>query len=496
VTIWPTIADAIANSAQTTTAPSSWNPTDHLLSRFAYGPTVAARADVDANGPDAWYNAQVAAAATYPGYSGNASVAAQGTLLSMSPYNLRQYLKNSGQEYSWIAMDQLSRVTLGLQAWSTAQLYETLVDFFSDHLHVQNHNAMLWTSRHAFDRDVIRKYAMGSFTDMLLASAKHPAMLTYLSLALSTKTAVNENYARELLELHTVGLHYSESDVLNAARLLTGRTLDPKYDYQTYLYNASIHWTGSIKVLGFSSANTGSWFGPSNFGETAGDSMLKYLAAHAYTAQNLARKMCVRFVSDNPSDELVAAVAKAYTDNATKILPMASTILRSTEFWQSRGAKVRRPAENLIATLRILDVPVANMATALQTLHWATVGIGDAPLDWSAPNGYPDVATAWRSAGTLLKVWGAHLSVVGGWYGGLTAPDLTGLYGGTPDSSGDAIARLTRRLTGSTWSTTHLDVLQTFVGEPASTPMRYSILPWLIGPLSAVILDGPHHALR
>lgn len=491
MTIWPTIADAIANSAQTALAPQTWNPTDHLLSRFTFGPTIAARADVDANGPDAWYNAQVAAATTYPGYSGNAAVAAQGTLLSMTPYNLSQYLISIGQPYSWVAMDQLSRVTLGLQAWSSAQLYETLVDFFSDVVHVQNHNGMLWTTRHAFDRDVIRKNVMGSYTNMLLAAAKHPAMLTYLSLAKSSKTAVNENYARELLELHTVGLHYSESDVLNAARMLTGRTLDPKVNYQGYKFNSSIHWLGTIKVLGFSNSNTSTLLA-----ESAGDSMIKYLAAHAYTAQTLARRMCVRFVSDNPSDELVAAVAKAYTDNQTKILPMVSTILRSTEFWESRGAKVRRPTENLIATLRALDIGVSDMASALQTVHWTTIGFGDAPLDWSAPNGYPDVAGDWRSAGTLLKLWAAHISLVGGWSKGLKAPDLTGFYGGTPANSGDAVARLTQRLTGTTWSSTHLDVLQTFVGEPASTPMNYSILPWLIGPLVAVILDGPHHALR
>jgi uncharacterized protein (DUF1800 family) len=496
VTIWPAISDAIANSTQTAVAPQAWNPADHLLSRFAFGPTAASRADITTNGPDAWYNAQVAAATTYPGYSGNADVAAQGPLLSMTPYQVRQWLKANGQEYGWAAMDQLSRVTLGLQAWSTAQLYETLVDFFNDHLHVQNHNGMVWTTRHAFDRDVIRKNVTGSFTNMLLASAKTPAMLIYLNLATSTKTAVNENYARELLELHTVGLHYTESDVLNAARILTGRTLDPKQDYQAYWYNPNLHYSGSIKVLGFTSTNTGSFRGPSNWGETAGDNLIKYLAAHAYTAQTLAQKMCVRFVSDNPSTELVTAVANAYTSSGTQILPMVSTILRSTEFWESRGQKLRRPSENLVATLRALNVGVSSMPTALQTLHWTTVGLGDAPLDWSPPNGYPDVAAGWRSAGTLLKVWGSHLSAVGGSYGGLKAPDLAALYDAPPATSGEAIDKLTRRLTGAAWSSEHLAVLQTFLGEPASTPMIYSTLKWLTGALVAVILDGPHFALR
>ena len=146
-------------------------------------------------------------------------------------------------------MDQLTQVTLGLQAWSVAQLYETLVDFFSNHLNVPNHNGDVWNTRHAYDRDVIRKLRDSARSrDMLLASAKHPAMLIYLNLAESTKTAVNENYGRELLELHTVGLHYSENDVKNAARLLTGRTVD---ENQHYLFDDYIHATGRVKVLGF-----------------------------------------------------------------------------------------------------------------------------------------------------------------------------------------------------------------------------------------------------
>jgi hypothetical protein len=192
----------------------------------------------------------------------------------------------------------------------------------------------------------------------------------------------------------------------------------------------------------------------------------------------------------------VNAVAKAYRDNHTKILPMVSTILRSTEFWESRGRKVRRPAENFLATIRVLGVGVKSWPDALQSMHWITSSMGHGPLDWPAPNGYPDVAAAWRSAGTLLNVWEKHLGLAGGWWDGFTEPSLTTLYGGTPSTSGDAISRLTKRLTGTTWSATHRAVLQQFLDEPASTPMSRSILRWWGVPLAAVILDGPHHALR
>ena len=153
-------------------------------------------------------------------------------------------------------------------------------------------------------------------------------------------------------------------------------------------------------------------------------------------------------MSDNPSSALVTAVAKAYLDNKTQILPMVSTILRSTEFWESRGKKVRRPAENLLATIRILGVNPSDWSNGMSTLHWMTSAMGNVPLDWPAPNGYPDVAASWRSAGTLLNTWNYHLGFAGGWWGTFPAVDPNVLYGGTPANSGDAIDRLTRRLTG------------------------------------------------
>jgi hypothetical protein len=487
--IWPSIASAVAHSRHTAHAPLTWSPADHLMSRFAFGPTPGGRAYIIEHGPTPWFAHQLTYAKTYRGYGGNARVAKAGPLLTKTPAQVRAYLKAHGNEYGWDAMDQLTRVTLGLQSWSAAQVYETMVDFFANHLNVANHNGDVWHTRHAFDRDVIRKYAMGSFTDMLLASARHPAMLIFLNLAESTKQAINENYGRELLELHTVGLNYTENDVKNAARILTGRTLDESWN--SYHYDPSIHWTGAIKVLGFRHANSSA-----AGGQAAGDALLRYLAAHPDTASHLARKLCVRFVSDAPSAALVAAVAKAYLKGKTQIEPMIKTILCSDEFWQSRGAKVRRPTENLIATMRILGTPVHDMGDALATLHWMTADMGNAPLDWAAPNGYPDVAAAWRSSSNLLAEWNLNLGFAGDWWGGFGKTDKTRLYGRTPKNSGDAIDLLTVRLTGIRFSKTHKAALQKFLGEPASTPMKSSRLQWLLYPLIALILDAPHHALR
>jgi uncharacterized protein (DUF1800 family) len=489
-TIHATIADAVANAPRTAKAPLTWNPTDHVLSRLAFGPTPAARAEIAARGIPAWIEAQIAAAGTYAGYAGDPLVAANATQLSLSPADAHTLLKLSGNQYSWDLMTRLTQTTLGLQVWSRAQLYEVLVDFFANHLNVVCPRADLWITRHTFDRDVIRKHAVGSFTDMLLAAARNPAMLLYLDLAQSTKSAVNENYGRELLELHTVGLIYSESDVRNVAKLLTGRTVNPHTS--EYLYNPANHGTGAVRVLGFTHPNASA-----ADGDAGGDALLRYLAAHPATATRLARKLCIRLVSDAPSDGLVAAVATAYTSSGTQILPMLDVILRSAEFWASRGQKVRRPAENVIASLRILDTKPATITAALKYLQIMTQQIGNQPLAWDPPDGYPDVATAWRSASTLLTLWLHHAALAGdSWRNAFAASNKTLLYGGTPANSGDAIARLGVRLTGGPLPAAHAVALQSFLAEPATTLMAKSTLRGLLPTLVALILDGPCHALR
>ena len=482
------MAEAVKHSAHHAHAPLVWDPVNHLLNRATYGATPATRSWLSKHGPDAWLEEQVSLGEKYRGYSAVKAVEALGPMLELSPFDAQNALAKAGNEYGWTVMDQLTSVTLGLQAWSDAQLYEVLVDFFSNHLNVPNHNGDVWTTRHVFDRDVVRRNAMGSFTSMLLASAKSPAMLTYLNLAESNKTAVNENYGRELLECHTVGLHYTQSDVVNAARLLTGRTLD---QYNHYVYDEYIHPTGAVKVLGFHDANRSA-----SAGEAAGDRFLRYLAAHPLTAEHLAYKLCVRFVGDNPPAALVKRVAAVYLDSKTQIMPMVSTILRSAAFWEARGSKVRRPRENTLATLRALDLTLTKAQDATDTLRWTTAGMGDCPLEWPAPNGYPDIAEAWRSSGSLLSMWNMHLGLAGGWWSGLSDPSKDLYGGGKPSTSGEAVTMMTRALTGMTFSTKHRGILQSFLGEPASTTMGQSVLRWMAVPLAAVILDGPHHALR
>ena len=388
-------------------------------------------------------------------------------------------------------MNQLTELTIGFQCWSPAQLYEVVVDFFSNHLNVANNaDNQVWV-RHTMDRDVIRKHAFGKFSEMLVASARNPAMLLYLNLAESTKQLPNENYGREVLELHTIGLNYTEIDVLNSARVLTGRTLNAD---ATYYFDPSIHYQGPIRVLGFSHANAE----PAQ-GERVGDLYLKYLAEHPLTANNLARKLCVRFVSDNPSTRLVESVASAYLANHTAVLPTIRTIFESPEFWASRYMKERRPSEDTVASLRILDVGIGrDTRKSIERLHWMLMAVNDLPLAWVPPTGYPDVADGWRSSSNLLTVWRYHRQLVlNAWKNELISPPLEGLYGRSkPATSGEAIGVLCQRLLGGQMSTSRLVALQKFVGEPASTPIVKSHLKWILPHLVPLILDSPYHAQR
>jgi uncharacterized protein (DUF1800 family) len=151
---------------------------------------------------------------------------------------------------------------------------------------------------------------------MLLASARHPAMLRYLNNADSDKRSVNENYGRELLELHTVGIDggYNETDVRNCAYVMTGRTVDRDGNF---VYDPRRHWTGAVKVMGFSHPNK-----KAAEGLAVGDALVRYLATHPSTARYIARKLAVRFVCDNPPNPLVDRLAQAYLQNGTAIVPV------------------------------------------------------------------------------------------------------------------------------------------------------------------------------
>ena len=397
--------------------------------------------------------------------------------------------------FSWDLMYEVSMATIARSVWSERQLFEVMCEFWSNHLNVTNPSDRVWDNRHDYDRTVIRKHALGRFEDMLIASATHPAMLLYLNNADSTKYNPNENYGRELLELHTVSVDggYNEQDMRNSTLLMTGFGLN--WDKGTFRYTASEHYRGPVSIMGFSDPN------PDANGYKVGLRYLKYLANHPQTAQHLAHKLCVRFVADQPDDALVSRLAQTYLRNGTDIVPVLRQLFLSDEFASSVGQKTRRPFEDLAATLRVLDYgPDKNGKDGIQALVWISDSLGQQPLAWSPPDGFPDEAASWQSAGGTLSRWNTHLSLAGHWWpSSLTQPALRKLLPAKlPKTHGDLVDVLAKRLVFRKLSAPHKAAVLAFLERADSDPVTSdsAAVNWRLAYVVALILDTPYFWVR
>ncbi len=317
------------------------------------------------------------------------------------------------EPFSWDLMYDVAAATIARAAWSKRQLFEVMVDFWSNHLNVTNPSDRVWDNRQDYDRQVIRKHALGRFEDMLIASATHPAMLLYLNNADSTKDNPNENYGRELLELHTVSVDggYNEQDMRNSTLVMTGFGVN--WERGTFRYTAREHYRGPVSIMGFSDAN------PDADGYDVGIRYLKYLANHPSTAHHIAYKLCLRFVSDNP-DPVARRPARQHLpvpgDGHRPGAPAALPQRRSSR--HRSGRKMRRPFEDLLATLRVLGYgPDRSGRQGMQALCW----IADEPRTAAARpgarrTGTPTTALDWQSAGGTLGRWNTHLSLAAHWW--------------------------------------------------------------------------------
>ncbi|WP_433305472.1 DUF1800 domain-containing protein [Actinoplanes sp. CA-030573] len=471
------------------------DPLLHLLRRATYGPTPAAVAEIRKLGAAAWLDAQLNPASITDTVA-DSLVARFPWCRATIPAIRAGVTAKTLKMYDWSPMWQLSFVTPVRAIWSRRQLFEVMAEFWSNHLNVTCPTGDVWDSRTDYDAAVIRKYALGSFADLLKASARHPAMLTYLDNRWSTKALPNENYGRELLELHTVGLTYTESDVKNAARLLTGLTVDATTGQ--YRYDPAQHAVGAVTVLGFSHANAST-----TGGEQAALALLDYLALHPATARRIVTKLCVRFVADDPPATLVTSLVKVYLDNRSAIAPVLRALFTSAEFAASIGAKTRTPYEDIVATLRTLDYgPEPSGTKAAESLYWICANAGQAPLAWAPPNGYPDVAPAWASPSGQLVRWNAHLNVGAGyWPTTLVRPaSLVAGFAGTttPATYGALIDAVSTRLLQTTLPGPQRDALAGFFGKTPASPVKAKdpAVDWMFPYLMAMLLNSPTFALR
>ena len=411
----------------------------HLVRRLTWGDAPGLLDEVRRD-PQAWLDAQLEPGSVEDGAC--AGYVGRFERLGWSVQRVREVGPVGDATTMW----HLGFATLARYAWSRRQLFEVMCDLWSNHLNITSPSSDVWDTRHDFDARVVRAHALGSFSDMLLASARHPAMLRYLDGASSTRAAPNENYARELMELHTVGVGagYGEEGVRAVARVMTGATVD--WRTSTYAFDAARHDPGAASVLGWST-------GPhaAAQGEAVQADLLRHLALHRSTAESIARRLCLRFVSDDPPAALVAELADVYQAHGSQLVPVLRALFASPAFWAAQGAKTRRPLEGFVAVLRVIgSTPGPDGQGGMDSLYWMVRDLGHAPLAWAPPNGYPDVAAAWQSAGSTMARWNATTSLVQGWWPTTLArrPTSDLLPSPLPATYGGLVDALVRRLLG------------------------------------------------
>jgi uncharacterized protein (DUF1800 family) len=480
---------------------TSTDPLRHLLRRATYGATPQSEAELRGLGAVAWLDRQLQPATIDDAVCD--SFLTRFPLLNLDIAGVRAEVTAGRLPVgAFGVMQDLARAAVARATWSNRQLLEVMVDFWSNHLNVTTPSSDVWDNRHTYDR-MIRASALGRFVDLLKGSAFSPAMLSYLDNRSSTKANPNENYGRELLELHTVGMVYTEADVAQAARLLTGMTVDRKTGQ--YRYDANQHAVGPVTVLGFSHPNA-----TAAGGEAAVSALLDYLAMHPATAARIARKLCVRFVSDDPPAALISRLAQVYLTAGSAVAPVLRALFTSPEFAASIGAKVRTPMEDLVATLRVLgitpepiDAAGGNPAgtEAIRALEWTLQSAGHAPMRWGTPDGYPDVAALWASTTGYLVRWNAHLNIAANWYPkqlGRPESMVRYLLPTLPTTYGGLVDAVALRLVGMRLRPEHTAALLSFLGKAATTALKPTdnALNGKFGYLVALVLDSPYFSVR
>ncbi|MCH8960829.1 MAG: DUF1800 domain-containing protein [Bacteroidetes bacterium] len=476
----------------------------HLLSRFTYG---ARPGDVDRvveMGLETWLDRQLSAdfsdkslekklapfkaldlsateiAETYPPPffvlrmaardGGMAREELQGMEQRERRRTIRQYMDDNGLRPQRELIAELIGQKVLRATYTENQLAEVLTDFWFNHFNVALQDNQARTYVLAYERDAIRPHVLGSFREMLGATAKHPAMLLYLDNAQSTspegvattmdarlkpyeekgglggriarrrirqgrermqreqdeamqeipeefrpRRGINENYARELMELHTLGVNggYTQQDVEEVARAFTGWTVVPPGERgerarkrmdrrgermgflleEAFLFRADAHDATEKTILGETF--------PAGGGLDEGERVLDLVAAHASTARHLAQKLAARFVSDDPPEELVDELAEVFLTTDGDLPAVIRAMAYSPHFWseETLRAKVKSPFELAISALRALD---ADVRPTRELVEWIDK-MGQPLYRYQAPTGFPDEAGHWINAGALLN---------------------------------------------------------------------------------------------
>jgi len=303
-----------------------------------------------------------------------------------------------------LSLAEVSAAKLARAVTSERQLYEQMVDFWENHFSVFSGKGQTRLFIPAYDRDVIRPRAMGKFRDLLGAVATSPAMLFYLDNARSTSRGLNENYARELLELHTLGVDggYTQQDVIQVARALTGWSIDQRAG--EFVFRPRLHDESEKLVLG-------SRLAPGR-GIEDGEQVLDILARHPSTARFITRKLVVRFVSDSAPTALVDRCAAVFSASDGDIRRTVQCVVTSPEFFSKAAykAKVKTPFELVASALRATNASLDGSPRGAQIV----TRLGQPTFGRQTPDGWPDRADEWVNAGAMVNRVNFGLSLAAG----------------------------------------------------------------------------------
>ncbi len=312
------------------------------------------------------------------------------------------------EQRRFFQMHSPQRITAELQyakllraVYSERQLQEQMADFWMNHFNVHMaKGADRWLVT-GYERDAIRPHVFGKFRDLVLATARHPAMLFYLDNFQSAAPnspggrGLNENYARELMELHTLGVDggYTQKDVVEVARCFTGWTIRRPREGAEFIFNPRMHDDGEKTVLGMTI--------PAGGGEQDAIQVIDLLVNQASTARFIATKLARRFVSDHPPEALLARVAETFRKSEGDIGETLRTLFASPEFFTAGAyrAKVKKPVELVASALRASGAEVGFSPMLLQSV----ARLGEPLYLCEPPTGYPDVAEAWINTGLMLN---------------------------------------------------------------------------------------------
>jgi uncharacterized protein (DUF1800 family) len=355
-------------------------------------------------------------------------VLTQGTV---TPEELRM------QRHNQQTLAEMQQAKILRAVYSDRQLEEVLTDFWMNHFNVFAGKVEDFVLVSEMERQTIRPYVFGRFRDMLGAVARSPAMLVFLDNYLNgaptgkpPHIGLNENYARELMELHTLGVDggYTQVDVKEVARCFTGWTVKKIHEDPTFVFDEKRHDRGAKVVLGHRI--------PAGGGVNDAEAVLDIVAHHPATARFIATKLARRFVSDAPPKPLIDRAAKTFLDTDGDLRAVVQTIVTSPEFFSPAAmrAKIKSPFEFIVSALRATDANVVDSGPLVGTI----AQLGEPLYFCLPPTGYPDRADAWVNTGVLFSRMNIATSLASNNLGGVKI-DLAALGNGSPDAARDRV---------------------------------------------------------